>query len=166
MPSDSPAPARVPDLVLRKARVQDVALIHKLILDCSGSGGLVLPRSLNELYGRVRDFFVMAPKEGGGVLGCCALSITWEDIAEVRSLVIAPEARGLGFGTRLVEACLSEAVTLGLYRVFTLTYSTELFRRLGFAEVDKNVLPQKVWADCLNCPKFPACDEIAMLLQF
>ncbi len=149
---------------IRRARVQDVKVIHSLLLH-SAKDGLLLPRPLGELYRQVRDFFVVAPREKGPVLGCCALAITWEDIAEVRSLAMDDSLQKQGWGSRLVEACLSEAVSLGIYRVFTLTYRTGLFERMGFHVVEKDILPQKVWADCLNCPKFPECDEIAMLME-
>lgn len=149
---------------LRKARIQDVKRIHAMLMDAS-KAGLLLPRSFTQLYSHVRDFFVIASKGGGDIQGCCALSITWEDIAEVRSLVVAPEFQGQGWGRRLVDACLSEAVTLGIYRVFTLTYQMEFFSKMDFKVVDKSALPQKVWADCINCAKFPECDEIAMLME-
>jgi len=153
------------DYYIRKARIQDVKGIHGLLMH-SGGMGLLLPRSLSDLYNKLRDFYVLADRDAETVHGCCALALTWEDIAEVRSLAIAEDLRGRGFGKRLVEACLSEAVTLGLFRVFTLTYQVDFFTRLDFAVVDKEVLPQKVWADCLNCPKFPGCDETAMLIEF
>lgn len=149
---------------IRKARVQDVKTIHGLLMRNAG-GGLLLPRPLGDLYCRVRDFFVVAERDSPTVLGCCALAITWEDIAEIRSLAMADSLQKKGWGSRLIEACLSEAVSLGIYRVFTLTYRSALFERMGFSVVEKDVLPQKVWADCLNCPKFPECDEIAMLLE-
>lgn len=150
-------------IILRKARIQDVKAIHALLMDCSKQG-LLLPRSFNQLYSHLRDFFVLV-QDGGRLLGCCALSITWEDLTEVRSLAIAPDLRRQGWGRRLVEACLSDAVTLGVYRVFTLTYQVNFFKHLGFEVVSKDNLPQKVWADCLHCPKFPDCDEIAMIYE-
>jgi amino-acid N-acetyltransferase len=149
---------------IRKAKVQDVKAIHALLMDCA-SEGLLLPRSLADLYQRLRDFFVVAPKNGGDPVGCCALSIVWDDIAEIRSLAVGEETKGFKWGSKLVEICLSEAVTLGIYRVFTLTYAPAFFRRFGFEVAEKDVLPQKVWADCLNCPKFPECDEIAMIMD-
>lgn len=149
---------------VRKARIEDVKAIHGMLMDCSRSG-LLLPRSYNELYSHLRDFFVVAPKGEGPVQACCALSITWDDLAELRSLVVAEGLRGQGWGRRLVEACLSEAVTLGLFRIFTLTYQQSFFEKMGFQVVGKDLLPQKVWSDCLRCPKFPECDEIAMLLE-
>jgi len=148
------------DMIIRKARVQDVKPIHRMLLSGAGDG-LLLPRSLSQLYSHVRDFYVVAPRDKGEIVACCALAITWEDIAEI----VTPARQRQGWGKRLVEACCSEAVTLGIYRVFTLTYQMEFFASLGFEEVTKDMLPQKVWADCVQCPKFPECDEIAMLMK-
>jgi len=150
---------------LRKARITDVKGIHKLLMNTTGEDGLVLPRSFNQLYSHLRDFFVVASQEDDSVLACCALAISWENLAEVRSLVVMREHRGLGLARKLVEACLSDAVTLGIYRVFALTNTVDFFRHMGFIEVSKDSLPQKVWSDCLNCPRFPDCDEIAMLME-
>jgi len=151
---------------LRKARITDVKGIHRLIMNTSSDDGLVLPRSYNQLYSHLRDFFVMVDEtREDEVLGCCALAISWENLAEVRSLVVAREVRGHGLGRKLVEACLSDAVTLGIYRVFVLTNTPDFFRHMGFSEVSKDTLPQKVWSDCLNCPRFPDCDEIALHME-
>jgi len=151
---------------LRKARITDVKGIHRLIMNTSSDDGLVLPRSYNQLYSHLRDFFVMVDEtRDDEVLGCCALAISWENLAEVRSLVVAREVRGHGLGRRLVEACLSDVVTLGIYRVFVLTNTPDFFRHMGFSEVSKDTLPQKVWSDCLNCPRFPDCDEIALHME-
>jgi len=150
---------------LRKARITDVKGIHKLLMTPTGDEGLVLPRSFNQLYSHLRDFFVIASAADDTVLACCALAISWENLAEVRSLVVAPDQRGQGLARKLVEACLSDAVTLGIYRVFALTNTVPFFSHMGFAETSKDSLPQKVWSDCLNCPRFPDCDEIAMLME-
>jgi len=150
-------------LKLRKARITDVPGIHKLLMDFAKQG-LVLPRSYSELYGQLRDYLVLTD-EKNNVFGCCGLSIVWEDLAEIRSLVVAQSKQGQGWGKKMVETCLSEAITLGIYKVFVLTYQQNFFEHLGFKVVDKSVLPQKVWADCLKCPKFPECDEIAMLIE-
>ncbi|MFK4764862.1 N-acetyltransferase [Desulfobaculum sp. SPO524] len=151
------------DVYIRKARMQDVKSIHLLLMECAGQGQL-LPRSLSSLYGHLRDFYVLVDRGDETVFGCCALTIFWEDHAEIRSLALHEKMKGTGWGRRLVETCLSEAVTLGVYKVFTLTYVSGFFARLGFQEVEKDVLPQKVWTDCINCPKFPDCDETAMLI--
>ncbi len=152
-------------LYLRKANIQDVPSIHSLLLRFS-SQGLLLPRSYNELYSHLRDFFVLAGTQDACIHGCCALTITWQNLAEIRSLIVEASWQGQGWGRRLVDTCLSEALTLGIYRVFTLTYKTDFFSRMGFRTVSKDDLPQKVWADCLHCPKFPdCCDEVAMILE-
>ena len=151
---------------LRKARITDVKGVHKLLMNTSADDGLVLPRSYNQLYSHLRDFFVIVDDaDDEVVLACCALSICWDNLAEVRSLVVAREQRGLGLGRRLVEACVSDALTLGIYRVFALTNTQAFFQKMGFTEVSKDSLPQKVWSDCLNCPRFPDCDEVAMLME-
>ena len=149
---------------VRKARMQDVPTIRSLIGFYSQRGD-VLPKALIEIYEHLRDFFVLTSPDGKEVKGCCALSICWEGLAEIRSLVVHPDLQKRGWGRRLVEACLSEAVTLGVYKVFTLTYQRDFFAKLGFEEVTKEKLPQKVWADCIHCPKFPECDEIAMVME-
>lgn len=150
------------DLIMRKALVADVKPIHALLMS-QAKDGLLLPRPLGDLYRHLREFYVL--DRGGEVMGCCALAIAWDNIAEVRSLVVADALRKQGWGARLVEVCLSEAVALGLSQVFTLTYQDVFFSKLGFKEVAKEVLPNKIWADCIHCPKFPDCDEIAMLIN-
>ncbi|NLW81654.1 MAG: N-acetyltransferase [Desulfovibrionales bacterium] len=149
---------------LRKATIADVKPIHKLLMDCA-SKRLLLPRSFNDLYSHLRDFIVAVDRDTGVVAGCCALTITWEALAEVRSLVVDESFQGQGLGRRLVEFCVSDALTFGIYKVFTLTYQVPFFQKLGFVEVSKDVLPQKVWADCLKCPQFPECDEVAMMIE-
>ena len=149
--------------IIRKARMNDVRAIHTLLLNASEEG-LLLPRPLRQLYSHLRDFYVVDPNDGGPIVGCCALAIIWEGAGEIRSLVVDAAARGKGFGKLLTETCIEEARDLGLGRVFSLTYQVGFFESLGFIEVTKEALPQKVWSDCINCPRFPDCDEHAMLL--
>jgi len=148
---------------LRKARVGDVKGIQALLRDCASRGEL-LPRALTHLYKHVRDFY-LAELDDGRLAACCGLSIVWEDLAEIRSLVVDDAFRRQGLGRRIVEECLGEAGILGVQRAFALTYQEEFFKKLGFVEVDKDVLPQKIWADCIHCPKYPDCDETAVLLN-
>jgi amino-acid N-acetyltransferase len=151
--------------IIRKAAVEDVKHIHRL-LNHFGEQGLLLARPLSELYDHVRDFSVLVPAgDECTILGACALGVCWEDLAEIRSLAVAEQEQGKGGGSRLVKACLGEAASFGLKRVFTLTYVERFFVRLGFRRVDKSVLPHKVWADCLRCPKYPDCDETAMIVN-
>ena len=150
--------------MLRKAKVSDARVIHRRI-NLSSNKGEMLPRSLMDIYGSLRDFFVYLDDEGS-LVGFCAMHIFWENLAEVRSLYVKSENRRSGIGRKLVEACISEAITLDLLRIFTLTYQTEFFKSLGFVVTDKSELPEKVWSDCFKCSKYPDfCDEIAMIIE-
>ncbi len=150
--------------MLRKAKVSDVKIIHQMI-NFSSNKGEMLPRSLMDLYGSLRDFFVFLDDDGS-LIGFCAMHIFWENLAEVRSLYVRDESRRTGVGRKLVEACISEAITLDLLRIFTLTYQTEFFESLGFVVTDRSKLPEKVWSDCFKCSKYPDfCDEIAMIVE-
>lgn len=148
--------------MLRKARINDVKDIQKL-LTFFASRGDMLSRSLSELYEAIRDFYIV--EEEGRLVGTAALHIVWEDLAEVRSVAVAEDAGKKGIGTQVVQACIDEAKSLGLKRVFCLTYKPNFFARFGFRIVDKSELPHKVWGDCMKCVKFPDCDEIAMILD-
>ena len=147
--------------MIRKARMRDVKAIQKLVAEYAKKGDM-LPRSLSEIYENLRDYFVFT-EDGGEIVGSAAIHIMWEDLAEVRSVAVREDRMGRGVGTRLVEACISEAIVLGIPRVFALTYRPEFFEKLGFSRVDKSELPQKIWTDCLKCSKFPDCDEVALL---
>jgi amino-acid N-acetyltransferase len=148
--------------VVRKARIADVPAIQALVNEYARTGEM-LGRPRAEIYEGLRDFTVA--ERDGRVAGCAALHIDWEDIAEVRSLAVAPELKGRGLGRTLVEACLDEARELGIPRVYALTYKAGFFERLGFSKVDKESLPHKVWGDCLKCPKYPECDEDAVVVD-
>ncbi|MCK9274524.1 MAG: N-acetyltransferase [Syntrophales bacterium] len=151
--------------MLRKAKISDVKYIHRMINESSARGEM-LPRSLMDLYGCLRDFFVVCLDDGKTVVGVCAMHIFWENLAEIRSLFVEKEYRRKGIATKLVEACISEAITLDLYRIFTLTNQVDFFRSLDFREVDKATLPEKVWSECLKCPKYPDyCDEVPMVIE-
>lgn len=151
--------------MLRKARIGDVKTIHRLINISSGKGEM-LPRSLMDIYGSLRDFCIYLDEESNEILGICAMSIVWENLAEIRSLYVDEEHRMEGIGRKLVESCLSEAVTLQLFRIFTLTYKEGFFEKLGFRKVKRSTLPEKIWSDCFRCSKYPDfCDEVAMILE-
>ena len=139
--------------------IQEIQRLIKLF----APRGVILPRSLSELYDHLRDFFVFLRNRK--VVGICALHICWDDLAEIRSLAVREEEQNKGIGAKLVKACLEESRRLGVKRVFALTYETEFFGGLGFKKVDKGVLPHKIWTDCLNCVKFPDCDEVAVLKE-
>lgn len=146
---------------LRKARTADALAMQRLINGYADRGAM-LHRSLSELYENIRDFFVV--EEEGQVVGCAALHVSWKDLAELKSLAVAEEFHGRGHGMALIRSCVSEAEEMGLSRVFALTYVPALFVKAGFQEVDKAMLPRKVWTECVYCPKFPDCGEIAVLI--
>lgn len=146
---------------IRKAKITDIKQIHKFVNEFAKKEEM-LPRALNELYEGIRDFFVY--EEDGIIKGVCALRILWEDLAEIRSLAVREEYQRLGIGKSLIKRCLKDAKDIGIKRVFALTYQPEFFKKLGFIEIDKAKLPHKIWGDCLKCPKFPECDEHAVII--
>ena len=150
--------------MIRKARMSDVKGIHQLIAEYARKGDM-LPRSLADIYENLRDYFVFE-EDDGELVGSASIHIMWEDLAEVRSLAVREGKMRRGVGTQLVESCISEAIMLGIERVFALTYKPEFFEKLGFHVVDKAELPQKIWTDCLKCSKFPDCDEVALVADF
>ncbi len=147
---------------LRQARVTDVPVIHGLIGRCADSG-VMLPRSRSRLYEAVRDFVVV--EDDGRVVGAGALRTVWEDLGEVCSLAVEESHRKQGVGRSIVENLLSQADGLGLRRVLALTFIPDYFARFGFGLIEKASLPHKVWAECVNCPKFPDCGEQAMIRE-
>jgi amino-acid N-acetyltransferase len=146
----------------RKARIADVPGMQKLINDHAEQGKM-LPRPLSELYENLRDFWVL--EQDGTVVGCCALHINWDDLAEIRSLAVSEEYQGRGAGRALVHACVADARGMGLRRVFALTREPDFFHHLGFQITGVAELPRKVWGECIRCPKFPECDEVAVVLE-
>ena len=121
----------------------------------------MLPRALSQIYENIRDYFVV--RQGERVIACAALHVSWEDLAEVKSVAVAEDSQKQGIGAQLVEACLKEARELGIPTVFCLTYQPTFFEKCGFCQVDKMELPRKVWGECYLCPKFPNCDEVALV---
>ena len=145
---------------VEKAKIDDIPQIHKLINDYADRGEM-LARPLSELYEGIRDFFVV--REGEVVVACAALHVSWSDLAEVRSVAVAKDSKKKGLGAKLVAACLEEAKELGIETIFCFTYQPEFFKRHKFVDIDKMELPRKVWTDCFRCPKFPNCDETALI---
>lgn len=145
---------------IRKATVQDAKDIHALINQYAKKDDM-LPRSLNEIYDHLRDYLLSVEEET--IIGVCAMHIVWDDLAEVRSLAVSKKHRGKDIGRKLIRRLLKEAKSLGIRNVFALTYHPGFFKKLGFENIDKNDLPHKVWGDCLKCPKFPDCDEVAVI---
>ncbi|MFA9477998.1 N-acetyltransferase [Phycisphaerales bacterium AB-hyl4] len=149
--------------MIRRAHIADVPAMAGIINDCA-EYGLMLPRSLASLYENVRDFHV-AVDDDDRVLGVCGLSVVWANLAEVYALAVSPATRGQGLGRKLVLTCVDEAEELGIKKIMTLTYEKAFFEKLGFAVIDRQQLPLKVWSECVRCPKNQACDEIAMVRE-
>ncbi len=147
-------------LKVQPAAVADAPAIHELVNGFARRGEM-LPRTMSEIYEGLRDFSVV--RAGGEVVACGALHILWEDLGEVRSVAVRDDRQGQGLGTLLVRAHLREARALGLRTVFALTFRPEFFERLGFRQADVMTLPRKVWNECYRCPKFPTCNEIAVV---
>jgi amino-acid N-acetyltransferase len=155
------------DILVRRASLADVEQMHALI-NRFASQGWMLAKSRHNLYQNIRDFYVaekVTPDRGSvEFAGCAALHVLWVDLGEIRSLAVGERFQKNGVGRALIEAVLRDATALKLPRVVALTYQRSFFARMGFAEVvDKSALPQKVWGECMDCPKFPNCDEIAMV---
>ena len=145
---------------VEKAKISDVPQMHRLI-NYFADRGEMLGRPLSELYENIRDYFVV--REGEQVIGCTALHVSWSDLAEIRSVAVTGDMQNRGLGAELVAACLKEAEDLGIKTVFCFTYRPEFFKEYQFVDIDKMELPRKVWTDCLRCPKFPNCDETALI---
>ncbi len=148
-------------MTIRPARVGDVPAIHDLIR-VFAERKLMIRRSLGELYEAIREFLV-ATDDTGQVVGCVALHVFWDDLAELKCLAVAESALGLGVGRRLLDAAWDAAQTLEIGSVFTLTYVPQFFEKCGYHRIEKSDLPHKIWNECVRCPLFPNCDEVALI---
>ncbi|RKP55193.1 N-acetyltransferase [Cohnella endophytica] len=147
-------------VVCRKALPEDVEALHELIQGYAAKG-IMLPRS-REALARNIDTFIVA-QDGERLIGCGSLCRLGSDLVEIRSLGIVEGYKGQGIGSRLVDALMAEAKAQGIPKVMALTYESSFFQKNGFIIVDKEIFPEKVWTDCVNCPKQHACDEIAVV---
>lgn len=146
----------------RKATFQDVEAIHKVINDYAQQG-VMLARARNTIYESLREY-VLAEQDGE-VVGVGALHLVWDELAEIRSLAVVPSCVKSGVGKMIVEKLTEEALELGVKTLFALTYQPGFFAKLGFRETPKETLSPKVWKECINCSKFPHCDEIAVVKE-
>jgi amino-acid N-acetyltransferase len=148
------------NLTVRKAGMADIHALLELI-NGYAANGIMLPRTELEMSENIRDFTVAY--SGPQLLGCGALHFYSPTSAEVRSLAVDPSVKTRGVGRVIVEALEQEALENDLHALFAFTYVPEFFRKVGFREVERGELPLKVWKDCLRCPKFQCCDEIAVV---
>lgn len=161
-------------IIFRKAKISDAAKIKKLI-DYYAREEIMLFRPIYAIYGDIRDFFVAEKR--GEIIGCSALHVFGREyepdrkgsvLAEVRSLAVAEKHHNQGIGTKLVEGCIKEAKNMEINKLFTLTTPQNVifFKRIGFKETRKSGLPQKIWQECTNCPRFPDdCNEVSLILN-
>ena len=148
-------------MTVRPARTADAPAICELV-NYYAERGRMLHRSLENVYDALREFLV-AEDGDGRLVGCAAADIFWADLAELKSLAVRADFCGRGVGSELVRRALDDAAELGVKRLFVLTYEKEFFERHGFETIDRQTLPEKVWRECIACPKVDACDEIAMM---
>ncbi|MBU3911354.1 MAG: N-acetyltransferase [Candidatus Omnitrophica bacterium] len=148
--------------MIRKADIRDLKKIQELI-NFYAKQDKMLPRSLNELYENVRDYFVY--EKDGEIAGCCALHVTWEDLAEIKSLAVAEAKQKHRIGSELVKAAFEDAKRLKVKRVFALTYVPKFFEKFGFKKVEHSELPHKIWSECIKCVRFPDCQETALVMN-
>lgn len=146
---------------IRPARVSDVPAICDLIKTFADRK-LMIRRTLGELYESIREFYV-AVEDDGRIIGCAALHVFWEDLAELKCLAVSEAAQGRGVGRALVDACWKSAGELDITSVFTLTYVPDFFEKCGYAQIEKSELPHKIWNECVRCPLFPNCNEVALI---
>lgn len=147
-------------MLTRNATMRDIPQMLGLINGYAGEA-IMLPRTDFELAEDIRDFIV-ADNGDGQIAGCGALHIYTPTAAEIRSLAVDPHQKARGIGKDIVERLEVEAARFGLTSIFAFTYVPGFFSKLGYSQVDRGMLPQKAWKDCLRCPKFQNCDEIAV----
>jgi len=147
-------------VIIRKATVNDIPEIREII-NYHAKKEMMLPRSLSELYECTRSFYLCEVEDE--IVGCCALQVSWEKLAEVISLAVKPGYEKKGIGTLLVDRATQEALVFNISQLFVLTYQPSFFERFNFTIIDREQLPRKIWSDCMFCVKFPDCDETAML---
>ena len=150
-------------MIYRKATFDDIEQIFAIVNDYA-SDGVMLARSRNTLYETLRDM-VVAEDEQGTIVGVGGLHILWDRLAEIRTMAVSPCLTRRGIGAEIVKRLLEEGRKIGVTKFFTLTYKPGFFQTLGFHTVTKETLPPKVWKDCIDCPKFPNCDEIALIRE-
>ncbi|MDR2811835.1 MAG: N-acetyltransferase [Endomicrobium sp.] len=148
------------DMDIRPAKVSDVKGIHVLVEHYANNKEM-LHRSLNAIYENVQEFIVL--ENEGKIIACGALHVSWEDLAEVKALAVSEEYKRQGIGRKMIETLQKNAKELGVKKVFTLTFKPEFFKKLGYTEIPKEMLPHKIWSECVNCYLFPECGEVSLL---
>ena len=149
-----------PQLKIQRAALTDVPTIHALITPYADRNDM-LHRPMSELYENIRDYLVI--KQGDELLACASVHVLWSDLAEVKAVAVKEEYQSHGLGKMLMNRCFDDAREMGLATVFVLTHKMDYYAQFGFQQIDVMSLPRKVWGECLRCPKFPNCNEYAMV---
>ena len=149
-----------PQFKIQRAALTDVPTIHALITPYADRNDM-LHRPMSELYENIRDYLVI--KQGDELLACASVHVLWSDLAEVKAVAVKEEYQSHGLGKMLMNRCFEDAREMGLATVFVLTHKMDYYAQFGFQQIDVMSLPRKVWGECLRCPKFPNCNEYAMV---
>jgi len=147
---------------IRPAKVQDVKQMHQII-EFYADNKEMLHRSLNSMYENIQEYVVA--EEKGKIIGCGALHVSWDDLAEVKALAVEKNYARKGIGRKIVTTLEQNALNLGIYATFALSFKPEFFKKLGYEIISKEVLPQKIWSECINCHLFPDCGEIPLIKE-
>lgn len=147
---------------IETARVADAEAIHALVTSWADRGDM-LHRPIGEIYEAIRDFKVAWQDDR--LVACGSLHIMGSDLAEIRSLAVAEDLQMKGTGAAIVAACIDDARAFGLERVFALTYRPGFFEKQGFRIANVMEFPQKVWGECVRCPFFTNCKEVAVVID-
>ena len=145
---------------IRPAKVQDVKQMHRII-EFYADNKEMLHRSLNSIYENIQEYVVAEYK--GKIIGCGALHVSWDNLAEVKALAVEKTYARQGIGTKIVKTLEQNALGLGIYTTFALSFNPEFFQRMGYEVISREVLPQKIWSECINCHLFPDCGEVPLI---
>jgi amino-acid N-acetyltransferase len=149
-------------MIIRPAKITDVKKMHNLV-EYYANNNEMLHRSLSSIYENIQKFVVIENKDE--MIACGALHVSWEDLAEIRSLAVCEKYKKQGFGKKMVETLQNNAKVLGISRVFSLSFKPKFFIKLGYKVISKEILPRKIWTECINCYLFPDCGEVPLLIH-
>lgn len=148
------------DIKFRAATFDDTEAMYKMLNDYAKEG-LMLPRARNSIYENLREYIVAESE--GQIVGIGALHFVWDRLGEIRSLAVVPQYKKHGIGKKIVEYLEQEGLDRGVNMFFTLTYQPIFFGKCGYEVTPKEDLSPKVWKECVHCPQYPTCDEIALV---
>lgn len=145
---------------IRPAKVQDVKQMQKII-EFYADNKEMLHRSLNSIYENIQEYVVAEVK--GKIIACGALHVSWDNLAEVKALAVERTYARRGIGTKIVKTLEENALGLGIFTTFALSFKPAFFQKMGYEIISREVLPQKIWSECINCHLFPDCGEVPLI---